>query len=366
MNEPQKSQQPQSGDPTSNPPATVAKSPTFRFWLSRSLVILAFFILLGIALDFYLPSFYEAETDDAYVEAHVVSVIPKVSAYVFKLYFDDNAKVREGELLVELDPKDYLAAISIARANFAEAKNKLTEAQAQVSVADANAGEAGASLGVAQASATLAEEDLKRLRAVSDSRAVSDERLDQAKAAADGTMAAVDAATMKVMATASERELAQAQVKAVESSVEQAGALLDQAELNLTYTKICAPISGTITSRDVEKGNYVQPGQLIFSIVPDELYVVANYKETQIERMRLHQAVVVRVDAFPGIKLRGHVDSIQRGTGSRFALLPPENSTGNFVKVVQRVPVKIVFDQFPANVPFLSPGMSVETRVHFH
>jgi membrane fusion protein, multidrug efflux system len=219
---------------------------------------------------------------------------------------------------------------------------------------------------VTQASADLAAKDLQRLRAVSDSRAVSGERLDQAQSAADGTQAQVNAAKMKVTSTAAELELVQAQVKAAESSVEQARALLDQAELNLSYTKIVAPISGTIASKDIEPGNYVEPGQLVFSIVPEDLYVIANYKETQLQRMRPGQSVVVRVDAFPNVKLYGHVDSIQRGTGARFALLPPENATGNFVKVVQRVPVKIVFDQSTTNLPYLSPGMSVETKVYFH
>ena len=245
------------------------------------------------------------------------------------------------------------------------AQSKLNEARSAVSVATANADEAQANVALAQSSATLAASDLKRVLAVSDSRAVSSERLDAAQAAADGTQAALQAAKMKAASASTQVELAQAEAKTDGDLVEQARALLDRAKLDLVYTKIFAPVSGVIASKSVEAGDYVQPGQLLFSIVPDDLYVIANYKETQLKRMHPGQKAVVWVDAFPNVKLHGHIDSIQRGTGSRFALLPPENATGNFIKVVQRVPVKIVFDHPDEVSPYLSPGMSVETRVYF-
>jgi membrane fusion protein (multidrug efflux system) len=351
--------------PAPHPAATENKNPARRsitqYWIGFGIAIL----VIGATLYFFVPGFYEEETDDAYVESHTVSVIPKVPAYVSILHFDDNTRVKVGDLLMEMDPRDYLVESNVAGANLTEAESTLIEARTEVLVARANAGEAKANVDLAQANTTLAAADLQRFRAVSDTRAVSGERLDTAQAASDGAQATLDAAKAKAIATASLVEVAQAKVKTAEDSVNQSRALLARAELDLSYTKIFAPVSGTIANKNVEVGNYVQPGQLLFSIVPEDLYVIANYKETQLKRIRPGQKVIVRVDAFPNIKLRGQVDSIQRGTGSRFALLPPENATGNFVKVVQRIPVKIILDSPEEALPYLSPGMSVETTVHF-
>jgi membrane fusion protein (multidrug efflux system) len=339
--------------------------PPRRVLIKYGIRIVAALVVLAVALYFFLPGYYEEKTDDAYVEAHVVSMMPKVPAYVSTLHFDDNTRVRAGDLLVELDPRDYLVESNVASADLAVAESTLIEARSQVLVATANANEAKADVELAQANTTLAAADLKRFRAVSDARAISSERLDTAQAAADGAQATLDAAKMKAVATASLVEVAQSRVKTAGDAVEQSRALLARAELNLSYTKMFAPVSGTIANKNIESGNYVQTGQLLFSIVPEDLYVIANYKESQLKRMRPGQRVVVRVDAFPDVRLRGRVDSIQRGTGSRFALLPPENATGNFVKVVQRIPVKITFDQPEKAFPYLSPGMSVEATVHF-
>jgi membrane fusion protein (multidrug efflux system) len=327
--------------------------------------ILAMLVVLAITFYFFLPGLYEEKTDDAYVEAHVVSEMPKVPAYVLTLHFDDNTRVTAGELLAELDPRDYLANSNVARASLDVAESTLIEARSEVLVANANASDAKANVELAQANATLAAADLKRFRAVSDSRAVSSERLDTAQATADGAHATLDAAKAKALATASLVEVAKSKVKTAEDAVDRSRALLARVELDLSYTRIFAPVSGTIANKNVEPGNYVQPGQLLFSIVPEDLYVIANYKETQLERMLPGQKAVVRVDAFPNVRLHGRVDSIQRGSGSRFALLPPENATGNFVKVVQRIPVKIVFNRSDEALPYLSPGMSVETKVYF-
>ena len=354
--------EPPAQTPAQAPPAR----PSFREFLAKyGIGILAVLIVLLITLYFYLPGFYEQETDDAYVEAHIVSIMPKLPAYASVLHIDDNTRVNAGDLLLELDAHDYLVESNIDWQALKVAESKLAEARSAVLVAKANADEATANVGLAQSGATLAAIDLKRLLAVSDSRAVSSEKLDTAQAAADGTQASLQAAKMKAASTATQVELAQSAAKTGGDLVEQARALLDRAKLDLVYTKIWAPVSGVVTSKNVEAGDYVQPGQLLFSIVPDDLYVISNYKETQLKRMRPGQKAVVRVDAFPNVRLRGHIESIQRGTGSRFALLPPENATGNFIKVVQRVPVKIVFDHPDEVLPYLAPGMSVETRVYF-
>jgi membrane fusion protein, multidrug efflux system len=342
------------------PPAPVAAKPNRRTLLFAVLGILA---LVVIALYFFLPGLYEQETDDAYVDAHVVSIIPKVPAYVQKLYVDDNSPVTAGQLLVELDPRDYAVALAQAQANLASAQSKLQEARDQIPVADARVAQERAELNVAEANAKLAQSNLRRLQSVSDVRAVSSERVDEGAAAAQSTQATVTAGQVRVTAAEASAKLTRTQALTAEAAVAQAQAALDQAQLNLSYTKIYASEAGSVARKSVEPGNFVQPGQLLLSVVPERLYVIANYKETQLTHVRPGQEVSVRVDAFPDLRLRAHVDSIQRGTGSRFALLPPENATGNFVKVVQRVPVKIVFDDSADALRWISPGMSVETRI---
>lgn len=347
--------------PAVSSPAAHAQAPAPG--LPRAIGAAAIVALIAVVAYFIIAGWGRESTDDAYVTVHLTTVIAKVPAYVQTLHIDDNAAVQAGELLVELDPRDYAVEVEIARANLDAAASRRREADDRVSIADADTAQARAELSVAHANATLAEANLKRLRSVSDARAISNERLDTGVAAADATRATVTAAETKVHSTSAAAELARSQVKTAVAALAQAQAALDQAQLNLSYTKITAVETGTIANKLVEEGNYVQPGQTLFSIVPVAPYVVANFKETQLERMRPGQAAQVRVDAYPHLRLKGHVDSLQRGTGSVFALLPPENATGNFVKVVQRVPVKIVFDDPGEAIKWISPGMSVETEV---
>jgi membrane fusion protein, multidrug efflux system len=345
----------------SPPPAPAAPGPNRRPLLFAMIGLL---VLAAIALYFFLPGIYEQETDDAYVDAHVVSIIPKVPAYVQTLHVDDNSMVTAGQLLIELDPRDYAVALAQAQANLANAESKLQEARDQIPVADARVAQQRAELDVAQANASLAQVNLGRLQSVSDVRAVSSERVDEGKAAAQSTGATVVAARVRIQAAEAEAKLTRTQATTAEAAVAQARAALAQAQLNLSYTKIYATESGSVARKSVEPGNYVQPGQVLLSVVPERLYVIANYKESQLTHVRPGQPVSIRIDAFPDLKLRAHVDSLQRGTGSRFALLPPENATGNFVKVVQRVPVKIVFDKPAEAQRWIAPGMSVETRIY--
>jgi membrane fusion protein, multidrug efflux system len=342
-----------SGHAPANPPAS-----------RRPIVIgaAAVVVFLLIAAYFIVPDLYSERTDDAYVEAHLTTVTAKVPAYVQTLHVDDNAKITAGELLVELDPRDYVVQVDVARANLAAAEGKRKESDNRVAIADADAAQTRAELEVARANAVLAAANLQRLRSVSDARAVSNERLDTGQAAADGTRAALTAAQTKVRSALASADLARTGVTTATASVAQAQAALDQAQLNLSYTKIAAVQAGTIANKTVEEGNYVQPGQMLLAIVPLNPYVIANFKETQLERIQPGQAATVRVDAYPRLRLKGHVDSLQRGTGSVFALLPPENATGNFVKVVQRIPVKIILDD-PEAFKWISPGMSVEASI---
>jgi membrane fusion protein, multidrug efflux system len=352
---------PASSPPASKPPAS--KPPTSK--LSMLIGAAAVIALVLGAAYFVIPGWYSESTDDAYVTAHVTTVTAHVSAYVQTLHVDDNATIRTGELLVELDPRDYAVVVDLARANLASAEDRRKEADNRVSIADADVAQAHAELEVARANAVLAVANLKRLHAVSDARAVSSERIDTGQAAADATRAQVTAAETKVRSTFASAALARTEVTTAAALVAQAQAQLDQAQLNLSYTKISAVEGGTIANKTVEEGNYVQPGQMLLSIVPWTVYVVANFKETQLARIRPGDPATVHVDAFPALRLKGHVDSLQRGTGSVFALLPPENATGNFVKVVQRVPVKILFDDPREALRWISPGMSVEVEVRF-
>jgi len=311
-------------------------------WRPIAIASAVLIVLVLVLAYFVVPDLDSERTNDAYVEAHLTTITAKIPAYVQNLHIDDNVKIKAGDVLVELDPRDYVVQVDVARASLAAAEGKRKEADNRVAIADANAAQMQAEFQVSRANTELAAINLQRLNSVSDQRAVSSVRVDTAKAAAN---------------------LARTEITTADAAVAQAKAALAQAQLNLSYTKITALEPGTVANKEVEAGNYVQPGQALFSVVPATLYVIANFKETQLEHIKAGQVAIVRVDAYPNLRLKAHVDSLQRGTGSVFALLPPENATGNFVKVVQRVPVKIVFDDPREAALSISPGLSVEVRV---
>ena len=320
-------------------------------------------LLAGAACWFIYNAGYET-TDDATIEAHVIQVSPKISAHVKAVHFDDNYEVKRGELLIEFDPRDYEVNLVSAVANLASAQSKLTEADAQQRVVQAALGQAKADLAGAQAAADNADADRQRNEKLYQTRVIDRREYDASVAQAKGADANVASATKKVASQEAQVRLASAQYVTAASEVKQAEAQWRLARLQLSYTKIFAPLSGRVTKKGVEPGDYVQPGQTVFSLVPPEVWVIANFKETQLKRMKVGQPVSVRVDAIPSHAFKAHVESFQVGTGSRFALLPPENATGNFVKVVQRVPVKIVFDEPAANLGRLWAGESAEPKVN--
>ena len=346
--------------PKPGPIAPQPVPPSRRPWLLGGVVV-AFSLLLG--LYFLLPDLIYARTDDAYVEAHVELISARVPGHVQMLHVDDNSKVKKGDVVLELDPRDFDVKVEATQANLAAARSRLDEAKSQVAIAAAEIEVAQSDAEAASANARLAADDLKRFQGVSDVRAVSSERLDAARATADTSRAAMDAATTKVALAKTQAELARVQQQTAQAGVAQAKAALDQAELDLSYSHVAAPEDGTVANKLVETGNYVQPGQTLLSLVPTAVYVVANFKETQIDDIGPGSRATIRVDSFPDMRLRGHVDSIQRGSGARFALLPPENATGNFVKIVQRIPVKILLDEAPDVTSKLAPGMSVVVSV---
>ena len=322
-----------------------------------ALVVLAFLIFYYFR---YLAPY--VSTDDAFIDGFTSFISFRVSGPVTKLLIRDNQEVKTGDELVDIDPSDYKTAVAQDRANLAAAQSQLDSAKAQVTVSEAKVTQAQAAVVSAQAVNLRAAADLKRYQSV-ESRAVSKTSFDQTQAEAQSAAADLQSAQSQVKSAEAEVALSKANVETASASVQQAEARLQQAELNLSYTTIFAPFDGRVTARSVQPGNYVQPGQALFALVPRYVWVTANFKETQLTYMRPGQPVTVHVDAYPQRNFNAHVDSLQAGTGARFSLLPPENAVGNYVKIVQRVPVKIVFDEdLPTNLD-ISPGFSVEPTV---
>jgi membrane fusion protein, multidrug efflux system len=430
------------------------KRPLYRrpAFLIAAVIVILVSALLGTRYWLYARS--HESTDDAFIDAHIIQVSPKVSGYVVKLYVDSNQQVNKGDLIAEIDPRDFQArldqakaalaagearlkeartgvdltrantranvqqatgtvqqaraGVTVSRAQAAAERSRVGQAGATVETAQANFQQAQAQVNAAQAEVARAEADVARYQDLYTKDEVSRQRLDQAIATARTAEAQLQAARDKVAATQSQvnemsasqvassenARRAQAQIAAAQAQVQEAqgrlaqantgtqqvavseaqaqsaGASIEelqaavaQAELDLSYTKIYAPDTGRVTHKSVEQGALVQSGQPLMAIVPGDVWVTANFKENQIGRMQPGQPVEITVDAYPGKTFKGHVDSIQAGTGARFSLLPAENATGNYVKVVQRVPVKIVFDEPPDPQHMLSPGMSVLPEV---
>jgi len=320
--------------------------------------------LVVIGVGVYLEHRGKESTDDAFIEAHVVSVSPQISERVASVLVNDNQLVSKGDKLVELASLDEQVVYESAVANLASSQAKYAQAQAQLATAQANAAQAKADVQEAKANADNAARDLQRDTELRQSGAIAQREYDNARAAALSNKAQLDSKQQNALAVESSVNVSTAELKAAEASIAQAKTVLAAAQLRLSYTTIYAPVSGRVTRKNVEPGSYVQAGNPLLAIVPPKVWVIANFKETQLDLMRPGQHVDIRVDAYPSLHLKGVVDSIQSGTGSRFSLLPAENATGNYVKVVQRVPVKIDFQDLPKNVPELAAGMSVTPTVY--
>jgi membrane fusion protein (multidrug efflux system) len=444
------------GEPLHTEPvnAEARKRPLYRrpAFLIAAVIVLLIAAVVGIRYWLYARS--HESTDDAFIDAHITAVSPKVSGYIAKIHVQSNQQVKKGDLLLEIDPRDYQAKLDQANAALAAGEARLKEAQtgveltransqagvqqasgtvqqaradveasraqaaaertrvtqagAAIGSAQANLQEAQAQVDAAQAELVRARADVERYQELYSKDEVSRQRLDQAIATARTAEAQTEAARQRAAAAASQvnesqaaqrtaaetahraeveissaqaqvREAqgklaaantapqqvaaSQAQAQTASASLEQLRAAVAQAELELSYTKLYAPDDGRVTNKSVEEGALVQSGQPLMAIVPGDVWVTANFKENQIGNVRPGQSTEITVDAYPDKVFKGHVDSIQAGTGSRFSLLPPENATGNYVKVVQRVPVKIVFDEPPDPAHMLAPGMSVVPEV---
>lgn len=338
-------------------------------------IVLAGLIFFGLGI--LLNSLTHESTDDAFIAGHIVSIAPRISGQVSAVYVLDNQMVRSNDLLVEIDPNDYATALAQKKAaeisgesNYKAAVAGYKLMEVKVTTAEATAKESQADADAAAVTATNAAANFQRAKELVKQNTISAQEFDQFQTAADSAEANYESAKQKADADKSKIAEAQAQLQAAKaeadtvlSQLNESKTSVDQAQLNLSYTKIFAPCDGRITRKQVEVGDYLQTGQTLFSIVPTDVWVVANFKESQLKKMKPGQHVVVSIDALGGKKFRAHVDSIQAGSGAAFSLLPPENATGNFVKVVQRVPVKILFDdQLPPDKT-IGPGLSVEPSV---
>ncbi len=299
--------------------------------LVPSITAIIFFIC---GIFYSIHTVYYKSTDDAFIEGHVITVAPRVSGPVLKLNIEDNQEVKKGDFLLEIDPNDYEAKLRETKAKLDEAKASLVSSENQVikSMSDLE----------------FAQADY--------------ERYSKMYAKGISSKQNYDSSLNKLTAAESNNKSLKAKYNEIMASIKRLEAEVEQNELNLSYTKIYAPSDGRITNRTVEQGNYVQVAQPLFAIVPEKMWIVANFKETQLANMKKGQPVKIKIDTYGGKKFKGEVDSIQRSTGARASLFPPENAVGSYVKIVQRVPVKIIFTEDISNYNIV-PGMSVVPEV---
>jgi membrane fusion protein, multidrug efflux system len=310
------------------------KSPFANPWV-RIVLIVVVLILVAGGVIWWLDARNYEDTDDAFIDTHIIHVSPQVAGEVLVVHVNDNQRVRAGQLLVDIDARTQQAQLDQITAQRVQAMTQIQQAQAQERAA--------------LAQVTNTSRDLARYRNLQATtpQAVAQQQVDQAEAAERSAVA--------------QRDQASAQIAGAKAQITVLDAQIATAQLNLGYAHVIAPVDGHVAQRSVAPGNYISPGQDLMAIVPDRLWVTANFKETQLRLMRRGQHVRVTVDSCDR-DIDGHVDSIQRGAGQAFGILPPENATGNYVKVVQRVPVKIILDHVPEGCT-LGPGMSVEPRV---
>ena len=298
--------------------------------------------ILAVTAGIYL--FHESHfqsTDDAYVEADIIQVTPKVSGHIVESYITDNMHIKEGDLVAKIDDEMYKAKYEQAKANYERAILNQKNAKANLKSVDSQI--------------KLAKTDLERYKKLYEEGAVSKQTLDKAQTNYDNVLASQIRAKEDIFAKGN--NVADADLKALK-------AIMDQAKLNLEYTNVLSPNTGVVTNRRIEKGSFVSAGGPLFAVVPDKIWIVANFKENQVGQMRPGQDVSIKIDAYPHIKFKGKVDSIQRASGAKSSLFPPENAVGSFVKIVQRIPVKIVFDEpIDSSRYNIVSGMSVVPKV---
>jgi membrane fusion protein (multidrug efflux system) len=346
-------------------------------------IVLATLVVLGaiFGITKYIHGLHHEETDDAQVEADINPIIPKVSGYVARLLVDDNMHVKAGDTLVVLDDRDLALRVLQAEAALENAKAGVSTTGASYSSAQETVLSSTSSMQAAESNIELAkvrlrraESDFKRYSELLKSNSITKQQFEQAEAERDAAAQQLEVAQRQrealyreTSARKSQSQVSQRNISLAETVVKEREADLKFAKLQLSYAYILAPTSGVISKKNVQVGQFVQAGQSLFALVSEkQKWVVANFKETQLEKMKPGQEVEIEVDAFPDETFKGKIESISPATGAKFALLPPDNASGNFVKVVQRVPVKIVLNETPEKANVLRAGMNVAVDVHIN
>lgn len=310
--------------------------------------------------DYWTVGQYLVSTDDAYVKADNTTIAPKVSGYLNGVLVADNEHVKAGQVLARIDDRDFKVALDQAKADVLAANATISSKEAQIEVQQAVIKAARATLDVDQANLTFAAQDNKRYTDLAATGSGSVQNAQQAQSRIASAQATLERDTANLASALKQVDLLKAEIVQAKAAAARAEAVQHQAELNLGYTNVVSPIDGVVGNRSLRVGQFVQAGTQLMSIVPAEgAYVVANFKETQLTHVKSGQAVDIEVDMFPGQVVHGHVDSIAPASGQEFALLPPDNATGNFTKVVQRIAVKIALDAEHGPAIALRPGMSV-------
>ncbi len=331
--------------------------------------VLAAALLAGVAFagDFgyryWTVGRFIESTDDAYVKADYTTVAPKVAGYIREVLVSDNDQVKAGQVLARIDDRDFQAALSQARADVKAAEAAITNIDAQIALQQSVIEQARATMDASQASLDFAVSDAARSARLITNGAGTQSRAEQTQSAREQAAAAVERDRAALVAAQNKVPVLQTQREQSAAQRDRAAAAAQQAELNLSYTDIVAAVDGTVGARSIRVGQYVTSGTQLMAVVPlHAVYVVANFKETQLTYISPGQPVEIKVDSFPDISIKGHVDSVSPASGLEFSLLPPDNATGNFTKIVQRIPVKIVIDDEPLS-GLLRSGMSVEPEI---
>jgi membrane fusion protein (multidrug efflux system) len=336
--------------------------------IKRAALALAVALAVAAAADFghyYLTSGrYLETTDDAYVKADSTIIAPKVSGYIAQVLVNDNQPVTAGQLLAKIDDRDFRAALSQAEADVAAAEAAVHNLDAQIALQQPIIEQGTADIAAAEANLKFAQEEQARYDGLMKTGSGTVQRAQQTDSALRASNAQLQHAKSGLLAAERKVDVLTAQRSQAVAQRDRARAMEQQAALNLSYTAVTAPVDGTVGARSLRVGQFVQAGTQLMAVVPlDAVYVVANFKETQLTHVRSGQPVELTIDGFHGTRLRGHVDSLSPASGLEFALLPPDNATGNFTKIVQRVPVKIVLDDHKL-AGLLRPGMSAEPTVN--
>jgi membrane fusion protein (multidrug efflux system) len=354
----------QAARPETAAPVAASARPDFRKRALPVVVALAGLAAIWFAGDWLISGRFEIRTDNAFVRADITRVTPKVQGYVTAVHVNDNQAVKAGDLLISLETADFEASVAEARAALAQAEADAAQARARIAAQHDTLAEARAAREAADASADWADSDARRMAELAEKGWAAKARVEQLRAAERTARAQLDQAQASVTAQRSQLTSVEAAAASADARVEAAKAKLGAAELDLGRTEIRAPVDGIVANKNVIEGQLLSPNQVALAIVTSsESYVIANFKETQVAQMKPGQCVNIHVDAYPSLKVKGKVESLAPATGATFSLVPQDTATGNFTKIVQRVPVRITLDKDALSTGLLRSGLAVVATV---